>query len=966
MAIKHRPKTARRRFLSAGAGVALLASTFAGIPAMAEDEAAAEEFTTLRIALGGDGVFPNYRIPAIIQLNNGDLLISYDGRPTGADSPGPNSILQRRSTDGGKTWEEQTVVHAGKTGENKLGYSDPSYVYDAETNTLFNFHVFSKDQGFWGSVYGNDDEDRDVISAEVSVSTDNGVTWEHRLITDVVKPENMRGQFATSGHGIQITRGEYAGRLVQQYAGQVRSGAVVAYSVYSDDHGKTWQMGEPVGSLMDENKVVELSDGRLMMNSRAHRTHTARWVAYSDDGGHSWSEPELDHTLLDPRNNASIIQMNPGAEAGSLEAKELLFSNANATSRTNGTVRYSCDDGQTWPVSKTYEPGSHSYSDLVALADGTYGVVYEGANSEILYGDFDEDWLKPFCASFADTASEGNAGDTVPLTVTVNNDDDKAMPAGTVTADLGSGWSATEAEFSELAPGESVEVTLDVDIPIWTADGQVQNGDILISAGEYSLRGDATVTVLEGAAPTLGANIEGYPGDSTRDVAVDPYTEGERLNYHFRVDSESNVTQTTYPTAGDFYPFVPDDGAGNCRYRTLPAGAGYTCTTAFHMVNADELAHGFFLPTSTWAVEGAGLEPLSLDIVGDEVDLIERLPEVTIALSVASIEDVDGDGYDSAGDIVSYDATVTNTGNVRLTDVTGAIEAAELGSEESLSESRTYTLTEDDITAESATLSSSAAATNGSLSVSADAEPAVVELEVEPAPEPEPTGNVFFLYDSWESETHDVAIAFGREDDQVFAGDWDGNGTDTLGVRRGHTFYLNNELVGGNADHEFKYGRDNDEILVGDWDGDGTDTLGVRRGHTIYLNNELVGGNADHEFKYGRDNDEILVGDWDGNDSDTFTVRRGKVFFVNNALTGGNTDIEYRYGWESDEAFAGDFNGDGTDTVTLRRDNVFLINNAHTGGNAEQEITLGLSTDTILVGDWDGDGRDTPALNRHL
>ena len=83
---------------------------------MADEATASGEFETVSVALGGDGVFINYRIPAIIQLENGDLLASYDGRPTAQDAPGPNSILQRRSTDGGKTWEETTTIHAGKEG----------------------------------------------------------------------------------------------------------------------------------------------------------------------------------------------------------------------------------------------------------------------------------------------------------------------------------------------------------------------------------------------------------------------------------------------------------------------------------------------------------------------------------------------------------------------------------------------------------------------------------------------------------------------------------------------------------------------------------------------------------------------------------------------------------------------------------------------------------------------------------
>ncbi|MDD9205121.1 hypothetical protein PU560_01410, partial [Georgenia sp. 10Sc9-8] len=59
---------------------------------------------------------------------------------------------------------------------------------------------------------------------------------------------------------------------------------------------------------------------------------------------------------------------------------------------------------------------------------------------------------------------------------------------------------------------------------------------------------------------------------------------------------------------------------------------------------------------------------------------------------------------------------------------------------------------------------------------------------------------------------------------------WDGDGTDTLAVRRGSTFHISNTFAGGHADRSFTYGRATDVVLVGDWDGDGTDTLAVRRG----------------------------------------------------------------------------------------------------------------------------------------
>src|SRR5690625_6007000 len=41
----------------------------------------------------------------------------------------------------------------------------------------------------------------------------------------------------------------------------------------------------------------------------------------------------------------------------------------------------------------------------------------------------------------------------------------------------------------------------------------------------------------------------------------------------------------------------------------------------------------------------------------------------------------------------------------------------------------------------------------------------------------------------------------------------------------------------GKTDLAFRYGRYGDEVYVGDWDGDGRDTLAVRRGATYHFRN---------------------------------------------------------------------------------------------------------------------------------
>lgn len=387
---------------AAGAGVVTAASPAAALPPVKDHGRRQGRYEEQVLAAPGDWGVANFRIPALAVAPNGDLLAAFDKRPVHGDSPAPNSIWQRRSRDGGKTWEEPTVVRAGLESDvpgEKLGYSDPSYVVDVETGTIFLFCVFSKDVGVWDSEYGDDDEDRRIMSANLSVSHDSGETWEHRSLTEVVKPADCRAMFASSGAGIQLRHGTHKGRLIQQYAGWFRgeSGGedVSAYSVYSDDHGETWTMGTPVGTEMDENKVAELSDGTVMLNSREHVRTGHRWVALSRDGGETYEDLHRDPSLVDPGNNAQLSRAYPDDPEGSAKAEVLLFSHADhvPNSRENGTVEISTDDGASWSRKRVFAPGACSYSVIIPVGRDEFLLAYEGAQETIMIARLDMDWI---------------------------------------------------------------------------------------------------------------------------------------------------------------------------------------------------------------------------------------------------------------------------------------------------------------------------------------------------------------------------------------------------------------------------------------------------------------------------------------------------------------------------------------------------------------------------------------------
>ncbi len=348
----------------------------------------------------------NIRIPAIAVASNGDILASYDLRPldgawNGGDSPNENSIVQRRSKDGGKTWGPMTYIAKGKVagdGE-RFGWSDPSYVVDHTTGEIFNFHVGSLDAGLpnnpsYHLVNGKVDETyRRTMNFAVSSSKDNGYTWSSRLITNDVlgeRAKDVTGCFATSGAGIQKMHEPFKGRLLQQAACKFKTGGFRAITIFSDDHGKTWQSGQfasatagaPAGQRwnFDENKIAELSDGRLILNSRVSEGYGVykRIVATSSDGGVNWTDIHIDNNLPDSRNNAQIIRAFPSANNGTLRAKVLLFSNTEKpNNRVDGKVKMSYDDGKSWPIAKQIRNGGTGYTTMAVQPDGSIGLLME-------------------------------------------------------------------------------------------------------------------------------------------------------------------------------------------------------------------------------------------------------------------------------------------------------------------------------------------------------------------------------------------------------------------------------------------------------------------------------------------------------------------------------------------------------------------------------------------------------------
>jgi len=334
-------------------------------------------FKGVRSFRGGElkpGTTHLYRIPALTVSKKGTVLAFAEARRDSAADHGNIDTVIRRSEDNGKTWGPEIVI--ADDGENTMG--NPCPVVDQDTGRVWLhlcWNAHEPPKGGYKPGFGDDSR-----RAFVTYSDDDGKTWaEPKEITKQAKKENWSWYATGPGGGIQLTRGEHKGRLIIPCCNVVHppSGGTTwhSYIIYSDNHGETWQIGAISDHGRNESIAVELEDGSVMLNSRIHGiSERHRGVSISNDGGETFAKSYYDPMLLEPYCQGSIsrVRWADGDKPG-----VLVFSNPAWMWRTHMMVRYSYDDGKTWPTGRMIYPWTSAYSDTTVLPDGRVAVLFE-------------------------------------------------------------------------------------------------------------------------------------------------------------------------------------------------------------------------------------------------------------------------------------------------------------------------------------------------------------------------------------------------------------------------------------------------------------------------------------------------------------------------------------------------------------------------------------------------------------
>jgi len=390
------PGYTRRQFIAAaGRAAAWPALTFGRQPAL--EKPLLEKMDLFEA--GKDG-YKLYRIPGLVVTRSGALLAYCEARKTGKSDWDTIDIMLRRSMDNGRTWDgpRKIVDVEGPKSKNPVAlerkqanpddvtYNNPVAAADHKTGAIHFLFCLEYARCF----YMRSDDDGATFTKPVEI-TSTFESFRARYDWRVI---------ATGpAHGIQLKNGRLIVPVWLSLGTEGNGhGPSVTSVVYSDDHGKTWRSGEIIGldtpELINPNETVavQLADGRVLFNMRSVSKANRRAVSFSRDGATGWSKAVFDRQLAEPICMASIARLS---EKPNSVRNRIIFANPDNLTRADGrdtpgvgrdrknlAIKLSYDEAQTWPVSKTLEPGPSAYSDLAVGRDGTIFCFYEAAGAD--------------------------------------------------------------------------------------------------------------------------------------------------------------------------------------------------------------------------------------------------------------------------------------------------------------------------------------------------------------------------------------------------------------------------------------------------------------------------------------------------------------------------------------------------------------------------------------------------------
>jgi sialidase-1 len=355
----------------------IFAGTLAGLAALPAGRASAPIFEQTNLFEVGQEGYVSYRIPCLVVTRSGTLLAFTSARK-GVSDWADIDLMLRRSIDGGKTWEPRRIITPAKQ-DAKATMDNPVAIVDRQTGAVH----FLFQTNYARLFYMRSDDDGVTFSkpVEISSAVETVRTRDHYNWT-VMAPG--------PGHALQMKNGRLVVPVWFSNGGGHNHRPSVTGVIYSDDHGATWHAGDLIPKTLinaNETAAVQLEDGRVMLIVRNEEPAYRHAVTFSADGATNWTTPVFHPDFYTPISFATAVRLtgadSPGGKMRLLfvhpddPEKREVITWWGGRPRENETIRLSYDEGKTWPVAKSIEPGRAGYADIAVGNDGMLYCLYE-------------------------------------------------------------------------------------------------------------------------------------------------------------------------------------------------------------------------------------------------------------------------------------------------------------------------------------------------------------------------------------------------------------------------------------------------------------------------------------------------------------------------------------------------------------------------------------------------------------
>lgn len=330
-----------------------------------------------------------YRIPALITLNNGNVLAGADLRANLSDSPNNIEIGVRVLDKTTNLWSEPIIP---------LTFVD--YQYNAGSSASASFIDTSLGQGADGRIHMVTDAMPAYAGGGVGGAVLNG-TIEiggkvYYILTDGDPTSDN-----INDYGYYIYPNENATGDTDKYiVKKIADNSSTEYTL--DGKFNIYKNGSPV--MIDQRKEGNVSNGNRVVTNifyddsplKLHRT-TYFVYNYSDDGGYTWSDPvlmgsefrQVGWTMYNNNPGTNLVIKN-GPHAGRILVP--IYAGVVAEGRMSVITLYSDDNGATWKAGEptTLENEADKFSSecqYLELPDGTIRVYARNRAKYIGYAD---------------------------------------------------------------------------------------------------------------------------------------------------------------------------------------------------------------------------------------------------------------------------------------------------------------------------------------------------------------------------------------------------------------------------------------------------------------------------------------------------------------------------------------------------------------------------------------------------